>query len=227
MMRARFTALAASSLLVLAVGLSSCTRSGKVEILNRPSSGLVQGMNDDHYHLLNTADSKLRLGDRLYVKTTLDDIFGPGVSEITQRLIMTKTAQFGGPCDPAISDTECSSPVEAFAALVPIAITARESYRTRACEEISSQDSAILHAYMQAKMPQADSSSGVVPGWPGIADFQLAYDLFYPGRAMPSGVASALLEVTEAAKRLERTSPVEGWRYLLLTLCLAPDWQLP
>ena len=189
----------------------------------------------------------LRLGNRFFVVSFLENIFGQeNISRaggrlydklkhnkypITTEYILSKRSVWGGGCD--IYDlSEESIGVLEFPKnhchftgdpinpnLILGSSVVREGYRIKTCEEILSIDSAIDHA-----LSQADISSGVSPAPESISK---VYSLFFPTRNTDNDDFMALsTELVNLGQNDFASTSQEHWRYILLTLCFDPSWQI-
>jgi hypothetical protein len=182
--------------------------------------------------LLVANEERLRIGNRLFIASFLQDIFGSAANAPVTKLVTSSsyTDVLGAPCNAYSSigpidygqlsiGSDCASVASAQVAEIPISTTARGALLTRACDAILSQDSAVLNAASLAlgtsmtasTLPAMDASS-----------VSKAYGLFYAGRPLPTDVAADLLAVASAGE-----NSMESWRFTLLALCYAPDWQIP
>jgi hypothetical protein len=169
------------------------------------------------FGVARTSLDRLRIGDKFYVASVLSQVFGPDAETIVGPMIRQNTVAFGGPCDQLgrIGYNHCGGKASGSqAAIIPSTMATREGYRMRACEAIAQNFGAVAFAVEQIDGADVDSE-------PTTKQLRAAYDLFYPGIEAPSGVIAALGEVADAAD-----GPSNGWRYVFLTLCLSPDWQL-
>jgi hypothetical protein len=196
------------------------------------------------------------LGTRQVASSTLNDIFGSTtavgnnaahqamqVSTVIQNDIDTQAVSWGGACDPyangyavptdlhdgngvqmvspANNVRGCVQPDLSHASMVPGASTSRFAWTIRTCDNIVSADAAVRNAATQAGYP-AGSSLNTPPNDALIA---AAYDMFHPGVPMPDTVLQALHDLVATANTKYPNSP-EAWRFLMLTLCASPSWQI-
>jgi hypothetical protein len=176
----------------------------------------------------------IRLGDRFFVESVLKDIYGPSVATITTPLIFTRLSFLGGPCDLkerstsivnsrlAINYLSCQGAdlLDDHATLLPQSSSLRAGLITKACLSINALDSAVLYAAQAA-------GAGSTLAWPSSSQIANAYKLFYPGRTLRTDSEAALNAVVNGAKTNFPSAPIEGWRYLLLSVCNTPEWQQP
>ncbi|MGZ6331442.1 MAG: hypothetical protein ACXWP5_02400 [Bdellovibrionota bacterium] len=169
-----------------------------------------------------------RLGDRFYVESVLGDIFGPAARPITFKLIVTPASSFGGPCDIQaqvrvgpnpndLADPHSACPGGKFAATLPMIGTpnmVRQGYVTRACEQLVASAPAMDHALGLLFGTQP-------PSQPEEASLLRAFQLFNPERQLDRAALSALAGIAAGEKDLRKR-----WTYILLGLCLDPQWQL-
>ncbi len=173
----------------------------------------------------------LRIGDRFYVKSVFENVFGPTYNRnaIVVNNIIKKQDVFGGNCDPNEGSfwltAEKSYVVSEFeqygcygnkdAKMIMASTTLREGWRTRACEEtIEANAEGITYAMAKAKV-DIDSS-------PDYSNLNRIYQLFYPLDDLDSEVATELISSFSSFSDAE-----EFWKSMLLTVCLSPAWQVP
>lgn len=208
------------------LGLTGCFKFG-ARIEETVSSRLVMGTLDEGNILQKTQQTTIRIGDREHVASVLTNVFGPTAARAISENITRKPALFGGPCDVQAEsvqpDPACGT-ADIGAAIVPSVTTAREGLRTQTCDRIVQEDAAIRYAAAQVRdLPDGDFS---VTEMPTIADIKAAYELFMPGRPLPDDIAAELKNgVVEGAKN-SGGSTTESWRFLFLTLCISPQWQI-
>ncbi len=91
----------------------------------------------------------------------------------------------------------------------------------RACERILSLDAVVRTAASQAMGMSAPSPlPEVIEG-----DIAAAYELFFPGKAPSEEVVRELKTLSHEAQG--DGDSLEGWRFLFLSLCICPSWQVP
>ena len=182
--------------------------------------------------VLVTADTRLRAGNRYYVKTMLDEIFGSATAGVpTNELFLAENSLFGGPCDHYGTKLDygapvgnCATPGDSQIPLIPGAVSGRYSLTIRACERILSSDTAVRYAAAQAM--GVPTSPLPTLAFPNSANVTGAYGLFYPGLTPSAQVVTDLQGVSQAAQAAGYNAN-DAWRYMLLSLCRAPDWQVP
>ncbi len=169
------------------------------------------------------SDSKLRLGTRFFISSKLGNVFGPTASAVTANLIDRDAGNFGGPCDRYMNDFtgvqnsgDCTNLADSQASVVGNATPARMAISLRSCRRIVQNDQAITFALNAATGNSATNRA------PTDADLQSIYEQFYVGRTASANLISSLKNVHSKAG-----SPLDGWRFLLATLCSSPDWQIP
>ncbi len=182
--------------------------------------------------LLVASDERMRIGNRLYIASTLQDIFGASAMAPVTTLISAPANYevLGGPCN-GYSDigvinygtlsigSDCASNASAQVQAIPMVNSARGALITRACNLILNADAAVLNA---ATLALGNSvTTATIPAM-NAASIQKTYDLFYQGRPMSTAISADLLAVANFG-----TTALESWRFTLLTLCYAPDWQIP
>ena len=249
------------SALLIATGLGSACTQSYFSFSVESDGGHVGPETQEIYSYQGTPDSRVRLGDRHYVRSVMREAFGPSaeVATVLKRyidppLIVDKNqintspesisnqiSMFGGPCDPAVAPphinpnvVSCLNRSESQSTQLPVTVPGREALRIQACEEITQYDSPIYHAVALAlgAPPQQATSQYTHPSQlplPTDATIDQAFDLFQPGEVPPMGVKSTLWEVVEEVDKLGIPSSniaLEKWRFLLLTLCSDPHWQV-
>jgi hypothetical protein len=171
--------------------------------------------------LHGSVESRLRMLPREFVASTLESVYGPSAAPAVNGLIRARADQFGGPCDTNLGD--CAQNSQSQLSLIPIGVSGRYGYLTRACDVISMSDNAILFAVREALgLPALPLAS--VPS-PDAGAIQAAFDLFYQDRTPDAGVLGELAALV-AQSVASGHSPLDQWRFLLLALCLSPGWQI-
>lgn len=176
----------------------------------------------------------IRLGDRHMVASVLDQVFGPTAKPIIDSLVRSSVSSFGGPCDPRGSvqpgSDSCfvlwpdSNDIQAV--MVNSSDVRRESLRLKACRALVFDNTSFKYSIARVAgtvyANQVVSSPVLlIPTEQNIID---TYQLFFPGISPPIRVVGALGNlVSESALDPEKVS--DPWRYLMLTVCYAPDWQ--
>ncbi|MGZ3794553.1 MAG: hypothetical protein ACXVCP_19555, partial [Bdellovibrio sp.] len=105
--------------------------------------------------------------------------------------------------------------------IIPASSAPREGQRMKTCNQILTNDTALLYAINQAT--GKDQNAVIASPIPNATDIAAAYDLFYPGQIPPDSVVTKLSTVATQAN--SSSTVLDSWRYLLTTLCWAPDWQ--
>lgn len=161
---------------------------------------------------------KPRLGDRLFVASVLESVFGPNEEA---RLISNRPEVFGGSCDPytrvrtapgpkgfAGGEEDCGEqgtyqPTE----LNPSSVV-RQGYLIRACESLTSRKKTLAHALGQLPGLEINRES-----------LTAAYQLFFPERLPGEAVIESLANIpgVDATAR---------WQSVLKILCIDPTWQV-
>jgi hypothetical protein len=182
--------------------------------------------------------ANLRLGGRHYQSSFLKNIFGPDVESITRVRIEKRISEFGDPCNhyemvgtgidmsgdpyyvnPEDPDSNCydstlPNPSHTMASINGHSNALKEGWRLQACDQIVAVDSNVNFA-----IQRITGSSNV--STPSEANIKDAFDAFYPGSPPSSDIISALKDVSSSV-----STPLDQWRWTLLTLCIAPDWQI-
>jgi len=187
------------------------------------------------YLMKATSDSRLRVSGTRYVSSVLTSVFGEGIfqTQTVQSLIGTQFSTFGGgSCDPYVPG-ECpgtsavntpdsfgfSRSGESLLDSVPSLGSGRSALVTRACDKLVSHDPALLIAASQI------TGNGTGSPWAAPTDVGLvaAFQLFYPARTPSTEVITELRSVSTQAAQYGYQ---ESWRFVLLTVCLSPAWQI-
>ncbi len=184
--------------------------------------------------LLITGDTQLRLGTRKFVSSKLVNLFGATEAQtIVDQKINSKPGIFGGSCD-LLAGTmtalpsagylgDCAERPESHAPPIGVATSQRMALSIRSCDQLVQSDTAIHNA---AKAALGVSTSPVASRFPNDADIAAVYGFYYRDRALDTPVADALRGVVTAAAG-QGYSSIEGWRFLIMTLCKSPVWQIP
>ncbi|MGZ3771885.1 MAG: hypothetical protein ACXWRZ_17935 [Bdellovibrio sp.] len=166
----------------------------------------------------------IRIGDRFFVKSVFDAIFGPSVAKTTTDMVQNLIGKFGGSCDPMAESNQLCVGVDTSdynAPIIPASSAPREGQRMKTCNQILTSDTALLYAINQAT--GKDQNAVTASPIPNATDIAAAYNLFYPGQTPPDSVVTKL--GTVATQSNSSSAVLDSWRYLLTTLCWAPDWQ--
>jgi hypothetical protein len=175
------------------------------------------------YGSAKPAEGRLRLSSRKVISSTLLEIFGPSIQTSLTTRVSLEIGHFGGPCDPN-QNLDCTGSGESQAPMIPLATTPRMALITRLCDQIVESDTAIQFAIQQAL--EAAALPSQIPN-PTPATLATAYDLFQPGLTAPSNVIDGLKEVADAAESVPNSvGALDSWRFVFLTLCLNPTWQV-
>lgn len=176
-----------------------------------PHSGMQPPSNGD------TIVIKPRLGDRVFVASVLESVFGPSEEA---RLIAERPEIFGGFCDPyslvrvapgpngfAGGTADCGEqgsyqPTEQNPPSV-----VRQGYLIRACESLVARPQALNYAIAQLPGTEVNRASLIA-----------AFQLFFPERE-PSG------EVMESLAKIPGADTSARWREVFKVLCSDPAWQ--
>lgn len=214
-------------LLIAAIALLALPACFKFGPRLEESSRLVMGPLDEGTILQKTQQTTIRIGDREQVSSVLVNVFGPAAQKAVTENVLRKPALFGGPCDihseSAQSEPNCTFE-DVSAGPVPVVTSAREALRTQTCDRIVQDDAAIRYAAAQAR--DLDDGSFIDSEAPGDADIQAAFELFVPGRTLPADALEALKTGVVAGAQKQSGKTAEGWRFLFLTLCLSPQWEI-
>jgi hypothetical protein len=177
--------------------------------------------------------AQFRMTNRQFIGSAFSQIFGSSATSTVTNLILAKenTGTLGDPCNgysdmnydplqgtPMKPSSDCDTQASAAAAVMPTENSGREALHTRACDLILSQDSAVLYAAGLALGTTVTTATIPAMTSTSIAS---AHALFFQGKPLDSTVATDLQSIATGG-----SSAVDGWRFVLLTLCYAPNWQI-
>jgi hypothetical protein len=188
------------------------------------------------YGPTHTASSTLRLIDRVTVASILNQRFGPTAVSYTNALVKAKVNQYGGPCDQnMVTETvnasgtvtvtnDCSDGAhsQSMAPMVAVSSSGREGLRIRVCDRIVAQDATILYAAKEVQ-PDLTKANAKIPTPEQVISM---YQQFSPGVTPTEEIQEKLAAISARTQQLNLI-PFEAWRFIYLTLCLSPDWQIP
>jgi len=173
------------------------------------------------YNVGQAGESELKLASRVFVVSTLSAIFGPSIKTDLEETIEREVFRFGGACD-ANNPSSCPSQVNLLSgsdvSSVPKFSSGRAGIQIKACDRIVQKNSAIEYALREINAWPLVSN-------PRIDDIAQAYQLFYPGKQPALQVIYALLNISSEAQK-NNFALIDSWRFIFLTLCMSPDWQL-
>ncbi len=227
----------------------------KVNFTNVPGSMLVIKIRDGHCKLSNcmtdgsemineinkwkafekfssgpgvdASDAQPRHGGRKFVASKLRDVFGATANDPVVRLVDNDAGNYGDPCDKYSRDFngnqnfgDCRDLGESQASSVGPATPTRQSLTIRACTKITQSDAAVINAVTLAVGSDATARTLTA------GDIQSLYDLFFTGRLAQTTTTTALKAIATSVEQKAYVS-LDQWRFVLLTLCMSPDWQVP
>lgn len=177
-----------------------------------PPSGLLSPPSNGH-----TIVIKPRLGDRVFVASVLESVFGPNEEA---RLIAERPEVFGGFCDPyslvriapgpkgfAGGTADCGEQGSYQPSEQNPPSVVRQGYLIRACESLLGRPQTLARAI--AQLPGAEINRAAI---------NAAFKLFFPERE-PSE------EVMESLARIPGADNTIRWRGIFKVLCSDPAWQ--
>jgi hypothetical protein len=167
------------------------------------------------------AMGQLRLSDRFYVASLLGQVYAtdPATNGILKTLVTLQIPLLGGACDPYQND--CASSSQTQTGMIPTMNPARGSLITRACDNLNADDASVKRA-----VAALDGGPFTTDHAPDVDAAAAVFAAFHPQIEAPAAVASGLASVAAAAAG-KGYAALDQWRFLLLTVCLAPDWQAP
>lgn len=169
-------------------------------------------------HATTGLQIKPRLGDRFFVDSVLQKVFGEGARKVSEKFILSSAYVFGGPCDryeraPNGSYSSC----EGGAVSLPSVGTSnvvRQGYVARACQALSFAPVTRDFALQQAFAAKSDSNSLDLP------HMQALYRLFNPQMEIPAAAVEKLKKLAAT-----ETEEKKQWATVLYAICLDSSWQ--
>jgi hypothetical protein len=188
------------------------------------------------------------LGDRYYVSSVLYRVFGEDEKYILPytKPITTRMDLFGSPCfiqDFVRTDETTGAMAHSFwaedncnrvgilesrlgAEMSPATSTVAESTRQTACFRIANVTQNITSALSRANVASTAAFDE--------ASLQKVYQRFLPGSSASQNELDALAALGLEAVNNKNVKPyadstkvLEGWRFIILSLCLSPKWTTP
>ncbi len=176
----------------------------------------------------------IRMSDRYYVSSLLLDVFGTNANTAVVNYVKVKMDAFGGGCDQydktvnasnACLNDDCNNVqcngTNVIDKQIGMSSVIRQGWLIRACEDITNVDNAVLYTIRNVVENQTYVKA-TVPA-PTVEGLIKAYGLFYRTGTPNEAVITALAKVSDT----ETTSNFDKWRYVLLSLCVTPEWQIP
>lgn len=169
--------------------------------------------------------SEIQMADRSYVESVLLQIFNAAnttAGTYIQSDIYQKV-EFGGACDPySVSDIGATtlefSREQCFTGIGVVQNSnnnpMRYSLTTKVCEKLVNDST---------RMDVVRDKIYTTKKWarPDAASIQKAWKLFFPIEDADARVVTELLNVAKVSSTDE-----EGWKNIMLTLCISPEWQV-
>lgn len=184
---------------------------------------------------LEQSGLNIRMSDRFYVSSLLQDVFGEAANNPINNLVNAKMDSFGGGCDQYDRNTNISNTclndnctqvtcngAEIIHNQLGVSSVIRVGWLTKTCEEITNNDSATLYAVRNILVQPTVPQSGVPI--PNNNTLKKSYELFYRSGVSPNNNILSALSTIAAT---ETTNNFEKWRYVFLALCVTPEWQIP
>jgi hypothetical protein len=184
--------------------------------------------------LLEPEGAQLRMTNRQFLASAMTQIFGPAASTPVNALILGKPfiSSLGGPCNGYTDfnyepyaesgmkpSSDCDMVSSSATAVMPNWSSSRGALRTRVCDLTLSQDAAVLYAAGLALGSSVTAST--LPAMTSTS-VESTFGLFYQGKPLDPNVSTALRSIASGAG-----DALNGWRFVLLTLCYAPSWETP
>lgn len=160
---------------------------------------------------------KLQVGDRRYVESVLSQVFDLSESESTSiRDLIYKKQEFGGACD-RYAQSEINGTVEfpretcsgLDIVLPATANPMRFAYMTKVCENLVNNSSYLSRAVGNVNQDFSETH------------FLSLYQKFYLEESPSTEVINSFKNLYD-----EKGTQREGWKLVMLGLCLSPAWQV-
>ena len=181
----------------------------------------------------------VRLSDRYYVTSLLSDVFGPTAMSTLNNNVKIRMDSFGGGCDQydrnvnsglTCLNDDCNmincNGATVLHNQIGVSSVIRQGWVLRACEEITNSNDAITYAAILIGAVTTNNNRKPIKNvlaTPTRQTMASAYGLFYRSTSPSDDVLTALNNVAVN----ETTSNLEKWRYIFLSLCTTPEWQVP
>lgn len=172
------------------------------------------------------ADARLRVMNREYLATLFENTFGStnfNLASSGPHLIRGFPQSFGGACD-GYTPGDCANGAQTTAGTIPPTVSTRFALQTRSCDLIAMSDNAILEGARKAT-GNGGLTLTTLP-LPSNTNIASAFSLLYPTRTIASEAMLPLQGLVADVKAAGQGA-LEQWRFLFLTICLAPDWSVP
>lgn len=162
------------------------------------------------------------LGTRTYIASVLENIFISELGTLPEddiiqnkitSLILNQPGAIGGACqknDATTDDPTCKTKISETTggSMLPASNAIRRGYVNRACDEILSIAQSVSNALEKIDLSTTSNLTTV--------NISSVYDLFTPGRPMPTAAQTALMNV---ANNPQLTTNTEKWRFVLYAVC--------
>jgi hypothetical protein len=217
-------------LFISLVFLSSCLQGGKKSALVFEGKQKDASASD-----LEQSGLAVRMADRYYVTSLILDVFGPDIKVYVDYFINVNMDHFGGGCDQYDFNVDTNGTclnancnlincygTNVIHNQIGASSVIRQGWTTRTCEEITNYDPSILYAIRAIHDQPGMLRDANLPA-PTNTTLTTAYGLFFRSTAPNTTVIKSLAAVADA----ETGDNFEKWRYVLLSLCVIPEWQIP
>ena len=162
----------------------------------------------------------LQVSDRQYVTSVLLSVFGETDRGYIEHNVLFRP-EYGGGCDRfevseinnnwEFPQTACHNGLTDN--VVASSNPGRYAMTMKTCEGLINSGSSFNHV-----MNQVHSNGQVMA--PTAASVKKLYGLFYIQQSPTSDVVRALMELSE------NQSPTDGWKRVLIAVCISPEWQI-
>ncbi len=173
--------------------------------------------------------SRVPVANRKVLYSKFDYIFNSPTKDAKITTAITifkkKGSVFGSTCVPFIE--RCSdevngkeladAPAKSLVKMIPSANVQGRGYMTRICSEVLDVDQAVINVLSKTAITVSNGISG-----PRI-DQLVA--VFYPGKTLDQQTYDGLVEIFNAAKS-QGMSNTDAWRFVLYSMCFAPQMEI-
>ena len=176
---------------------------------------------------LSSVNIKPRLGDRFFIESILNEVFGPEGAAVTLREVFLKGHSLAGPCDfyeqvrtgdsvSAILDSHSvclGGKAGSRLAMNPVDSVVREGVIAHACEVLSDTALALLHAVQKTGAKNLAEK-------PSAKTISAAMQLFNPAPKTDGVVVKKILGSVKSFL------PELQWKIIFRSLCSDVSWQI-
>lgn len=175
--------------------------------------------------IIGSTESQIKLGNRFYLISHLESIFGP-LDGARQKNLITANAQFlGGRQDfyetyeRLLRDSTATNTAE----MNPSNMAARHGLVIRVCNAIAQDDVRVKKAVENVIGTSVGLDAIFMAGPTTSEQIQRSYEIFFPMLESDDQTIASLKEMTDSV--VTSANGKDAWRFLFLTFCLDPAWQ--